>query len=500
MAIDPCTPVVVGAAALVERFEDPREGSEPLELMARVLERAAEDAGSKALLPAVDAIQVPRGFWDYRDPGRLLAERFGASRVRTAVAEIGILQTNLLGRAAQAIAEGRSEVAMIVGAEARDHASRLARQGLEMGLASQGEQVVPDEVLRPSAEIMGRLEIDLGLVTPVIQYALIDNALRAAEGQSIEAHRAALGALWADFNRVAVASPAAWMREPMSAEAIARPSESNRLLAFPYPKWLVSQWNVNQSGGLILCSYARARRLGLDASRFVFPHAVVDSEHMVTLSERRALHRSPGFRFVGERLARHRGEDLARIDHLELYSCFPAAVRVQQRELGLDPTRPATQTGGMTFGGGPLNNFVLQGWAAMIERLRAEPGTTGLVTAVSGLLTKQGASVLGPEPSRPFLFDHVTEAVAAAHETVKVEPGARGRARVASYTVGRIGAAVDGVALVLDLDDGRRSLRVVDDAGLAEAGLREELCGRELELGSGGPTGNETANEMRWLS
>lgn len=389
---------------------------------------------------------------------------------------------------------------MIVGAEARDHASRLARQGLEMGLASQGEQVVPDEVLRPSAEIMGRLEIDLGLVTPVIQYALIDNALRAAEGQSIEAHRAALGALWADFNRVAVASPAAWMREPMSAEAIARPSESNRLLAFPYPKWLVSQWNVNQSGGLILCSYARARRLGLDASRFVFPHAVVDSEHMVTLSERRALHRSPGFRFVGERLARHRGEDLARIDHLELYSCFPAAVRVQQRELGLDPTRPATQTGGMTFGGGPLNNFVLQGWAAMIERLRAEPGTTGLVTAVSGLLTKQGASVLGPEPSRPFLFDHVTEAVAAAHETVKVEPGARGRARVASYTVGRIGAAVDGVALVLDLDDGRRSLRVVDDAGLAEAGLREELCGRELELGSGGPTGNETANEMRWLS
>jgi len=492
MSVDPCTPVVVGAAALVERFEDPREGSEPLELMARVLERAAEDAGSKALLPAVDAIWVPRGFWDYRDPGRLLAERFGASGVRTAVAEIGILQTSLLGRAAQAIAEGRSELAMIVGAEARDHASRLARQGLEMRLTSQAEQVVPDEVLRPSAEIMGRLEIELGLVTPVLQYALIDNALRAAEGQSIAAHQAELGALWADFNRVAVASPQAWMREPMSAEAIARPGDANRLLAFPYTKWLVSQWNVNQAGGLILCSYARARRLGLDESRFVFPLAVVDSEPMRTLSERRALHRSPGFRLVGERLARHLDSELTQIDHLELYSCFPAAVRVQQRELGLDRKRPATQTGGMTFGGGPLNNFVLQGWAAMVERLRAEPGTRGLVTAISGLLTKQGASVLGPEPSRPFLFDHVTEAAARAQQTIEVEPAARGRGRVASYTVGRIGAAADGVALILDLDDGRRSLRVVDDAGLAEAGLHEELCGREVELGA--------SDGMRWLS
>jgi acetyl-CoA C-acetyltransferase len=485
MPIDPHTPVLVGVAAISQHVEDAREAFEPLELMADVLARAADDAGSKELLTSVDSIWAPRGFWDYSDPGRLLAERWGASSVRTVVAEIGVLQTTVLGRAAQAIAEGRSEIAMIVGAEARDRAARLGRQGQAVPLTSQTDSV-PDEVLRPAAEIMGALEIELGLVTPVIQYAMIDNALRAHEGQSIEDHRRALGALWADFNRIAVGNPDAWNREPRTAESICEPGPSNRLLAFPYTKWLVSQWNVNQAAGLILCSLEKARRLGLDERRFVFPHAVVDSEHMVTLSERPELHRSPGFRFAGDRVAHHLARDLSEIEYIELYSCFPAAVRVQQRELGIDPARPATQTGGMTFAGGPLNNFVLQAWVKMVERLRADPGSSGLVTAISGLITKQGVSVLGPEPPRPFVFDRVTEAVAAAHEAVRVEPAAEGRARVSSYTVGAIGAFQTGVALICDFDDGRRTLRVVEDAALAEEGMQVELCGREVELGSDG--------------
>lgn len=480
-SIDPRTPVVVGAAALHERVDDPREAAEPLDLMARVLAAAAEDAGSSALLPALDRIWTPRGFWPYSDPGRLLAERFGATGVRTAIGEVGVLQTMLLGHAAGAIAEGRSELAVLVGAEARDRAMRLERQGLAVPLTVQTESA-PDTILQPVADLMSRREIELGLVTPVLQYALIENALRIQEGQSIEAHRAELGRLWADFNQVAVANPDAWHRAPMSAAAIAEPGATNRLLAFPYTKWLVSQWNVNQAGALILCSLGKARSLGLDERRFIYPQVVVDSEHTVTLSERRALHRSPGFRIAGERAAVHLERSISDIEHLELYSCFPAAVRVQQRELGLDPTRRATQTGGMTFGGGPLNNFVVQGWVKMVERLRKDPGSTGLVTAVSGLLTKQGVSVLGAEPRRAFAHVDVSGAVAAVDRPVAVEPNGRGRARVASYTVGLIGAAKNGVALILDLEDGRRTLRVFDDPALAERGLHEELGLREIEL------------------
>jgi len=115
MSLDPLTPVLVGVGALTEQVEDPREASEPLELMAAALGRAAEDAGSKAILAEIDTIWIPRGFWPYSNPGRLLAERFGAPSARNVVAEIGILQTSILGRAARALAEGRSEVAVIVG-------------------------------------------------------------------------------------------------------------------------------------------------------------------------------------------------------------------------------------------------------------------------------------------------------------------------------------------------------------------------------------------------
>jgi acetyl-CoA C-acetyltransferase len=485
MSLDPCTPVLVGVGAMTEQSEDPREASEPLALMAAALGRAAEDAGSKAILAAVDTIWIPRGFWPYSNPGQLLAERFGASGVRNVVAEIGVLQTSILGRAAEALAEGRSEVAVIVGGEAHDRTSRLQREGLEASMTAQSDSQ-PDEILRPAAEIMSRFEIDLGLVTPTIQYAMIDNALRYHEGQSLADHRAELGALWGGFNRVAVGNPEAWNRSPMTPDEIVSPNESNRMLSFPYTKSLVSQWNVNQSGGLILCTLEKAQRLGLDPSRFIYPLAVVDSEHMVTLSERRDLHRSPGFKHAGERALSHAGLAIDEIEHLELYSCFPAAVRVQQRELGVDLGHSVTETGGMTFAGGPLNNFTIQSWVKMVQVLRNDPGSTGLVTAVSGLLTKQGVSILGPEPIRSFLFDNVTAASRDDQATMTVEPDAEGRARVEGYTVIHARDGARTVALVCDFDEQRRTLRVLEDPELAKEGMGGELCGREVLLGADG--------------
>jgi hypothetical protein len=42
------------------------------------------------------------------------------------------------------------------------------------------------------------------------------------------------------------------------------------------------------------------------------------------------------------------------------------------------------------------------------------------------------------------------------------------------------------VVLVLDLDDGRRTLRVIGDPALAREASSEDLCGRRLELGAEG--------------
>src|SRR5262249_41143405 len=58
--IDPRTPVLVGVGAVQQREDAPRWAREPVELMIAALERAADDAGSRALLARADRIAAPR--------------------------------------------------------------------------------------------------------------------------------------------------------------------------------------------------------------------------------------------------------------------------------------------------------------------------------------------------------------------------------------------------------------------------------------------------------
>jgi acetyl-CoA C-acetyltransferase len=416
-------------------------------------------------LAEADSIRAPRGFWDYPDPCRLIAQRFGA-KARTEIAEIGVLQTTLIGRAAQAIAEGREQVVLVTGAEARYRQQRARIAGVEAKLTQQPEGTAPDSTLRPETDIISQLEIQSELAMPVGQYAMLENALRASEGQSLDAHRHDVAALWARMSEVAADNPDAWNRERMSADAIRDPQSSggaNRMLAFPYTKLHNSQWNVDQAAGLIFCSAGRAEKLGIARERWVFPLAVSDSNYMLPLTERRALHRCPGFAEAGRQALRQAGCTIDDVAHLELYSCFPVAVRAQLRELGIAEDRQHTVTGGMAFGGGPLNNFVLQALVKMAQVLRDDPGSVGLVTAVSGVLTKQGVSLW--------------------IEAVEVVPRATGPATIAGHTVLFDGDTPARCVLLCDLPDGRRTLFVQHDAALAEQMTRQEFGGRRVEIG-----------------
>ncbi|HEX9546678.1 MAG TPA: hypothetical protein VF942_05030 [Acidimicrobiales bacterium] len=54
---------------------------------------------------------VPRGTWGYRDPARIIADRFSAKGARTVVAQVGVLQQTLISRACTAISSGDLDVA-----------------------------------------------------------------------------------------------------------------------------------------------------------------------------------------------------------------------------------------------------------------------------------------------------------------------------------------------------------------------------------------------------
>jgi acetyl-CoA C-acetyltransferase len=486
MPIAARTPVLVGAAAVQQRAADPATALDAVELMIDAAARAGLDAGAPELLGRAASVRVPRGLWSWPDPARLVAAAVGAADARTEVAEIGILQTTLFGRAAEAIAHGEEDVVLVVGGEARHREISAARAGVPLGATPQGP-AEPDTVLRPHEEIVGAAEIEHGLLMPVAHYAVIENALRAAERQSLSAHRDAIAALWAAMSRVAAANPAAWDRRGWTPAELALPSERNPPLAFPYGSRHTSQWNVDQAAALVLCAAEVARGCGIPESRWIFPLAVTESNHMVPVAARPAMHRAPGFRLAGERAAAIAGVAPAEADHLELYSCFPVAVRVQQRELGVAPGRSVTECGGMTFAGGPLNNFVLQAMVRMVAVLRALPGSTALVTAVSGMLTKQGVSLWASRPpTAPCRFEDVTASVAA--EVVPLPVAARhdGPATIASYTVLHEHGAPARAVAVCDVTGGSRAIASTTDAEAIRALLDAEGCGRRVVLA--GPT------------
>jgi acetyl-CoA C-acetyltransferase len=343
--------------------------------------------------------------------------------------------------------------------------------------------VEPDSVLKPERELWNAIEADFGLMMPVNQYAIMETALRYADGLSIDAHRREVARLWADFSRVAATNPDAWNREVVGGDELIGGSAGNRMIAFPYAKLHNSQWNVDQAAGLILCSVAAARAAGVPESKWVFPLAVADANRMTPLSERVEMHRSYGFRAAGQQALAHAGLSIADIDHFELYSCFPVAVRMQARELGVPADRTLTVSGGMPFAGGPLNNFVLQALVRMVGVLRADRASIGMVTAVSGMLTKQGVSLWSATaPAKGFAFLDATRQVEREMRTVEINPDDAGPATIASYTVLFSGDAGVRAVAVCDLPDGRRTVTASSVPSLCTAMTERVHCGRSIDI------------------
>jgi acetyl-CoA C-acetyltransferase len=483
MRLDRRAPLVAGAAAVSRRCEDPSEAVEALDLMAEAAEQAADDAGARSLLGRVSSVIVPKGMWGYGDPGRVLANRFRARDARTIGAEIGVLQTTLFARAAEEIANG-ADVVLVVGGEARHSAQQARRAGLDAPETVQGD-VEPDVVLRPADDIVHPVEIARNLVMPVHAYACMESRWRAEHGMTVDEHRRDLAELWHRFSRVAVENPDAWDRTEHTVDELV--GSASNMTAFPYAKRHTSQWNVDQAAAILFCSAEAARAAGVPSDRFVFPHAVADSNHMVPVVARAEPHRSPQFGIAGRRALGLAAVGVDDVAHLELYSCFPIAVRVQCDEIGIEPDRRLTQTGGMAFAGGPLNSFVLQALARMVEVLRADPGSRALVTAVSGMITKQGASVWSTEPPADgFRFADVTGDAQVVTERRDVRPDATGDATVAACTVvhDRQGP-VQSVA-ICECEDGARTVAATEDSSVMASMESDEWCGRRVHIPSPG--------------
>ncbi|MEM9562052.1 MAG: acetyl-CoA acetyltransferase [Actinomycetota bacterium] len=488
--VDPRTPVLVGVAQIKQRPDDPVDAVEASALMTEAVRLAAADAagdsGQGALLRDLGLVAVVSGAWKYSDPGRLVADAVGATGARTSLSAVGGQTPQAyVNHLAARIQAGELDSAALVGGEIIWSRRRRRRAGVDTPGTIQ-EGIEPDERFQSDVPMSTEFDKERGLNAPINLYPLFESAVRAARGETIDANRDRLSQLWERFNQVAVANPHAWFRQPMTAEEIRNPSPSNRMVGFPYTKAMNSNWDLDQAAALLLCSAERADAIGVPRDRWVFPWAGTDAHDTYAVLERRDLHSSPAIAEAGRTLFELTGLGPDDLGHVDLYSCFPSAVQVAADALGLDLDRPLTQTGGLTFAGGPLNNYVTHSIAAMAGTLRDDPGSIGLVTANGGFLTKHALGIYSTTPpEQAFRAVDVQDRVDRV-PTTTADIDHVGPTTVEAYTVMHAADGPEVGLCALATPGGGRTWGRVTDASALEEMMAAEAIGRPADLDADG--------------
>lgn len=479
MVLDPRTPVLVGAGQVNERDG----GVEPVDLIAAAARDAAAQAEAPRLLECVDSVRLVKMLsWKYRDPGRLVGQRIGASPRHTGyTGNGGNAPQALVNGAAVDIRDGRCSAVLIGGAEAWRTRTKLRAEGTRPEWTVQEETLPAAESLIPEVPMRATADERIGLDRPAYVYPLFEQALRISARRSPGEHRQALGRLWAGFSRIASANPYAWDRREYSPAEIITPTQGNRQVSDPYTKLLNSNNMVEQAAALLMCSAEKAEALGVPRENWVFPQAGAESHDTYAIAERPALDASPAIRAAGQKVLSLSGVGIREIAHADVYSCFPSAVQVAAQELGLplDCPEQLTVTGGLTFAGGPWNNYSTHAIAGMMSRLRESPGDYGLVTANGGYLTKHALGVYRTEPPpHGFRWADVQREVDSYSATPVAERHS-GPARLESWTViyDRSGRPERGFAAART-QDGERTLAATEDEPTLHGMVTTDVAGR----------------------
>ncbi len=475
--INPNTPVLIGISQLKRQIESLELTKEPLLMMIEAAQMAEQDTGREGLLSQIQSVRVIRGAWTYDNPARYIAEQIGAPNSETAGTLFGgNYVQSVVNHTATSILDGKLDLVLICGAENGHSFLKSRKAGIKLPLtATPGNY---DFIFGKQDPDNGPNELALGIQRPIQVYPMYENALRYHRGESLEEHIKRVSELWARFSQVAKDNPHAWMRNGVSAEEIRTPTAKNRRISFPYTKLMNSNMSVDMGAALIMSSVAKARALGIPESIWIYPHAGVEGNDHPTASVRDNYYSSPAIRLVGQKLFEITNSDVNAMDMVDLYSCFPCAVQIAAKELGLEEHAQLTITGGLTFGGGPLNNYVMHSIARMAELLRDRPGTTGLITANGGHLYKHAHCIYSSNaPEKDFQHENVQSAIDAlpARECLA---GYSGSVTVESYTVMYEKEAPTVGYFACQTPEGARTWARTYDADLMQSMGDEEFCGR----------------------
>jgi len=470
--VDPRTPCIIGAARHTWRREP---APEPLLLWEDVARAAARDAGAPDALRSLQSLQVVYcQSWEYDDPCGRLATALGADPAHRVYSGIGgSVPVGLVRQTALAMARGELDLALVVGAEALATRRHLPDPAWSHAPATP----------TPFPITIDRDEAANGIYQAYLTFALLDTARRAALGRTPAEHRGELGALLSPMSEVAAAQPDhAWFPVARTPDELTTPSPDNRMVATPYTKLMTAIMDVDMAAAVLVATVAEADRLGVPADKRVHLRGLGAADEPPALAARPDLGRSPALAKAGAAaLGRHLADE---VSHLDLYSCFASSLGFACDALGLPVGGALTVTGGLPYHGGPGSNYCTHALAAMVETLRDDPDSLGLVTGIGMHMEHHTASLWS---TRPGGFVHAVGPPDTG-PSVPVVSGVEGPAVVATFSTVHDRQGPTSTALICELPDGTRAYAHLEDL----PGEDEDLCGTSVKL-TPGRRGSHTA-------
>ena len=403
------TPVIVGVGDIIDKREV--DGPDPLTLLGQASEIAFEDTGIKNVIDYLDAIGVVRFSVDFSTATN--QSRFGYSNFPRSLAnKIGVkkdiseLYSGMGGNAPQVLLQEISKkihaneihCALISGGEVLQTMISKLKSGEKLNWEdSAGGK---PEIIGINDEGFSEEEKKHYMDLPSNVYPIFANAIRSSKSQSSEEHLKECSELFSKFSKVASLNPKAWFPKFRTPEEIEEISDSNRLVGFPYTKYLNSMIRVNMASSLVVMSEKLTKELKIPQNKKVYIHGSCVLNDIWNVSKRPSLNESPAIRECGKEVLSQAGISLSEISFLDIYSCFPSAVQIAQKELSLDSNddRPLTVTGGLPYFGGPGNAYTMFSSSEMVKKLRSNPNEYGMVTANSWFLTKHAINIFSCKP------------------------------------------------------------------------------------------------------
>ena len=486
MTLDPSSPVIIGVGQVTNRHPNPENVVDAIELMVRALERAADDAGNRDALACIDRLVVTQGQWRWPNPAALVADRVGAPRASTVFAmACGSTPQLLVHDAARRVERGDAQLVALCGGEWVHGRARLRALGRTLPVTVQTEGR-PDEHFGHNRQWESDLERSRGFGQPLDIYGLFESALRQRLGEDVEANRQACSDLMSGLSGVAARHPYAWSPVSYTPAEIRDVAPGNRMVTFPYTKRMVSNWNVDMASALLITTVATASRLGVPTGRWVFPLGGADADDACFFSELERLDDSPAMRATTSAAYDATGHGPDDVDLFDLYSCFPAAIRIEAEAAGIGLDRPLTVTGGMPYFGGPMANYMGHAIATMVDELRARPGAVGCCVGNGGYLNKLSVGLYSTTPPPDGLrVADVSDAVrGVGHRAVAATHDGRAGIEAATVLHGRDGPAR---AIATGLTDrGARVLAWSTDDDVMARFMTDEWVGGTIDIAADG--------------